>query len=59
MTTKKKICEWVEDSDGTYQTTCGKEFQFIDSGCKENGFKFCCFCGKPLLEDKFEEKSGD
>lgn len=53
MTNKlKATCVWyTDDSDGdVWETNCGQTFQFNDGGQKENRFRFCYFCGKPLEE---------
>lgn len=55
----RPTCDWVQDSDGPYQTACGEAFVFNDDGCKENNFKFCCYCGKELREFKFIEDVED
>ena len=44
-------CQWTEEEDyggGPWETSCGHLFEFTDAGPDENGFKFCCWCGKPL-----------
>jgi hypothetical protein len=43
-------CEWrLTDSDnGVWSTACDNEFAIIEGGPKDNGFKFCCMCGKPI-----------
>lgn len=38
--------------DTCWDTQCGQAFQFTNDGVKENGFKFCPFCGKPIAEEK-------
>ena len=43
-------CEWKADSDGVYQTSCSNAFTFECDGPKDNGFKFCPYCGLRLLE---------
>jgi hypothetical protein len=48
-------CEWKEDDEGTWFTSCDNAFVFTDSGPTENGMKFCCYCGKPLKEVPYEE----
>lgn len=51
-------CEWMQQDSifGTdWVTECGKEFR-IDEGLPiENGMKFCCFCGKKLIDVPFDE----
>ena len=48
----KKECRWTEDDDGIWQTDCGEAFTFIDAGPKENSMRYCCYCGKQLVERK-------
>lgn len=45
-------CIWEEVDEGSYyEAGCNqKGFSFNDGTAKENGFKFCPFCGKPLIE---------
>lgn len=56
MTAEKK-CLWSEDSDGTWNPKCGKDhaFQFNDEGPKENGFRYCPYCGRFLAASPFTE----
>lgn len=50
-------CIWTEDEIefGEWWTTCDKAFYFIDGGPKDNGMKYCCYCGKRLVEAPHEE----
>ena len=43
-------CEWHLENDGVdvWETSCGKTFVFYEDGPKENGFKFCPYCGGQL-----------
>jgi hypothetical protein len=41
-------CTWTEDCD-YWEATCGGAFTFNDGGPTDNGFKFCPYCGKPLV----------
>lgn len=43
-----KRCEWIPDKDGVYDTGCGNQFVFMDSGPRENRMQFCCYCGALL-----------
>lgn len=44
-------CFWqFEDDDGSYSTSCNHMFIFNDEGPNENGFRFCPYCGKSLLD---------
>ena len=53
------ICLWSLDDiggDSCYDTECGRMFEISnDDTLEENGFKFCCFCGKPLEEIRTSE----
>jgi hypothetical protein len=44
---EQKICEWkVDDPEyNTYKTGCGQYFSIIDGSLKDNGFKYCSYCG--------------
>lgn len=48
------ICTWHEDDDGHWHTDCKQIFTLFDGTPVENGFKFCPYCGKALVEEKFE-----
>jgi len=45
-------CAWIPDADGVFETTCKHLFEFNDGGPEDNGFKFCPYCGKMLLEEE-------
>lgn len=45
-----QTCEWAENCDGIWHTSCKDSFYFDDGKPSENGVKFCCFCGSPLVE---------
>ena len=46
----RPTCRWVFDEDGPYETGCGRAWQFIEDGVKENGVRFCPFCGGEIIE---------
>lgn len=51
-------CVWTIDDwggDSQWQTECGKAFEFEDGGPLSNGFKFCGYCGMPLVEEYTSE----
>ena len=50
-----RTCEWTEDEDGVWQTSCDEQFVFIDSGPRENHMNFCCYCGATLKAIKAED----
>lgn len=45
-------CVWTEQDDdtmpGTYESTCGELWSFIDGGPAENNVRFCHGCGKAV-----------
>ena len=45
-------CVWTEDTDeGYWQPSCGADpFVLNDGGPVTNKLKFCCYCGRPLVE---------
>ena len=50
------ICTWsqnIDDESGMWETTCSEAFLFNDGGPKDNSFRFCCYCGKPLKEHRY------
>ncbi len=55
---KRTICRWLEDEDGTWWADCGEDrgMEFTNGIPSENKFVFCPYCGKPLVEVKYEEK---
>lgn len=45
------ICEWkYDDGDDYWETDCSEAFQFFNGTPKDNGFEFCPFCRRELLE---------
>jgi hypothetical protein len=53
------ICIWSEQFDGNYETGCGFSFIFNDGHPKENGFRFCPYCGNALEEKRYKANGGD
>jgi len=49
----KPSCVWKQDEDGNWDTACGDKHIYIDGTPKENGAKFCCYCGAKLKEVPF------
>lgn len=47
---QSKKCTWkYDDSEGSWETTCGEAWCFLEESTpKENGMKFCPFCGKRI-----------
>lgn len=50
-------CTWTKWPDvDTWDTQCGDAFVFIDGTPTENSMKFCCYCGKPLMEKQASQE---
>ena len=49
-----ETCLWTEDNDIKWDTACGESFVFDDGGPYENGFIFCCYCGKRLAFEYYD-----
>jgi len=49
-------CDWSQDWEGNWATSCGQMFTFEVGSPKENHFSFCPYCGDPLIEHKFIEE---
>lgn len=59
---KAETCQWAIDDVGgesLYETQCGHAFEFNDEGCDENGFRWCPYCGKPIVETRTSEDEAD
>lgn len=50
-------CQWTQDDDGVWQTSCVNAWVFASAGPVENKMKSCPFCGRGL-EVKDEHKLG-
>lgn len=47
------VCVWTLDRDNwgdSWDTACGEKYVFIDGGPRENGQRFCGYCGRFLKE---------
>lgn len=47
-------CVWLQDSYGTWDTSCGKTWEFTDGGPMENEANYCHHCGGALLPEPFK-----
>ena len=43
-------CTWTESVGGYWATDCGESFEIHEGGPDENGLRYCCFCGRQLIE---------
>jgi len=47
--TKNQACQWKYcEHECSWDTQCDNKYQFTNDGPKENGYKFCPGCGKPV-----------
>lgn len=58
-TRSRRGCEWVEDEDGVWATACKQDFVLNAGTPAENGMRFCCYCGRPLLAHPWADMPGD
>jgi hypothetical protein len=49
------VCKWTQDADGNWFMECGGAFILNDGTPSENRMKFCCECGKKLVEIPYTE----
>ena len=52
-------CNWDQDEDGIWQTDCGELFEINEGTPGDNGMKFCCYCGRNLIERPFKYELGN
>lgn len=45
-------CLWVCDSGGAWETGCDNMFVLNEGGPHDNDMKYCCYCGRPLIEEQ-------
>ncbi len=48
----REECEWKKDEEGMWETGCGRTWEFIDDGPKENRVNYCFNCGKRIKETR-------
>ena len=52
-------CKWTQDADdGSWDTDCGEKFCIEERTPKENGMRFCCYCGAELVTPNVEFSGG-
>ena len=50
-----KDCHWAHNEEGYWETTCGDIFEVTEGTPSENNMRFCCYCGKRLVEVEIAE----
>jgi len=53
---EEKVCQWTEDHDGVWWTTCGNGWCFTDGGPYDNKMCYCCYCGQPIKEHESQDE---
>lgn len=43
-------CEWHQDENGLYHTSCGEIYETIAGTREENGIMFCPYCGREVVD---------
>lgn len=55
-----KQCTWVYDEwEDAWNTTCGEKFQLTEGTPKDNGMKYCCYCGSEIGEGEWNVRHSD
>ena len=50
-----ETCTWTQQDhyeSGWWASDCGHEFVFEEGEPLSSEFRFCCFCGKALVEER-------
>jgi len=50
-----KRCDWKQDEDGNWDTSCGQCMCFEYAPPNEQGYRFCHHCGLTINFIKFNE----
>ena len=55
-----EACQWTQEDgweySNNYKTECGDTFSITEDTPLHHGMKFCCYCGKRLVQVLFESK---
>jgi len=58
---QRESCTWTEQDDkdmpGTYESSCGEMWSFIDGGVKENRVTYCHHCGGKVVPASPQEQT--
>jgi transcriptional regulator with XRE-family HTH domain len=46
------FCEWKLIDENYFETMCEEAHYFVTDGIKENGYKYCPYCGREIKEIK-------
>lgn len=55
---KARECHWSQDGEDsdTWATQCSHYFTLIEGTPGDNHMRFCCYCGRPLVQLVFEDE---
>ena len=57
---ERETCTWTEQDDkdmpGTYESSCGEMWSFIEGGVKENRVTYCHHCGGKVVPASPQEQ---
>jgi len=61
LTSAQEICTWVEDENGDWHTDCTNMFAITEGSPMDNDFKYCLYCGRPIVaaEFRYEDDEDD
>ena len=46
-------CVWTsQEWEDSWDTSCGESLVIIDGTPSHNSMRFCCYCGRPLVESE-------
>lgn len=51
-----RVCEWTEDSDGTWNSACGHAWVFTDGSPAGNECVYCCFCAGKIAQCSYQDE---
>jgi hypothetical protein len=53
----RPVCYWNQEDDeyGSYETDCGSAFIMTEGTPSDNDMKFCCYCGKKMVDRPFND----
>ena len=58
---ERETCTWTEQDDkdmpGTYESSCGEMWSFIEGGLKENRVTYCHYCGGKVVPASPQEQT--
>jgi hypothetical protein len=55
VTAERGTCRWTEDEEGFWKTACGHIHCLEEGGPIDNYLRFCGYCGKGLVEQRWGE----